>query len=114
MPDANSRRLDRCAVRTRSCPSLSFHEEPDRENTFQQKLSSFRHSWRSTIFAVWLALKYGWLGIMWFVNRPSERWKAWRTKREVAAKTVVPAIHADLPMVVRTKRVSRREAARKE
>jgi hypothetical protein len=66
-------------------------------------------SW--SIYGIWLALKYGWRGVAWSVNRCRERWKAWRAKRQIDDKSIV---HTERPTAVPAKRASRREVARKE
>lgn len=59
------------------------------------------------IFGIWLALKYAWLGAAWCVNRASEKWAAWRAKRNDADK---PVVIDDCPIDVPTKRVKRQAA----
>jgi hypothetical protein len=62
-------------------------------------------SW--VIFGIWLAVKYGWLGIAWCVNRLREKW----AKRQTANK---PVVLAELPIVAPSKRAGRREVACKK
>ena len=65
-------------------------------------------SW--AVFGFWLALKYGWFGAAWCVNRLRARWAARRAKRQADDKAIV---HAQLPFTAPTRRGGKREALRK-
>ena len=65
-------------------------------------------SW--AIFGLWIAVKHGWIGVVWCVNRVRERWTTWRAKRRADDE---PIVHAQQPFTAPTRRGGKREALRK-
>jgi hypothetical protein len=94
-------------------PVTAYFEEPfHKEKIMQQRVERWLSYWVAkptswAIFGIWLAVKYGWFGIAWYLNRLREKW----TKRETNGK---PAVLAELPIAVPTRRANKREVARKE
>ena len=65
-------------------------------------------SW--AILGILVAIRYGWLGTRWCVNRLREKWTAWWAKRK---SDDTPVVQAGLTIAGPTTRAHRREAATK-
>lgn len=63
-----------------------------------------------TIYGLWLAVKFGWLGLVWCVIWLRDKWSAWWAK---STNSDAPVIRTELPITAPTKRVNKREVARK-
>lgn len=53
----------------------------------QEKVERWLNNWVSkptswTIFGLWIAVKYTWIGVAWCMTWVHEQWTAWRSKSE--------------------------------